>query len=316
MHFRQHLINAFRKSSPKAFRTALWLLKIILPISFAVRLLQYFGVIGRMAEFVQPLFSQVGLPGESAIVFITSIFSPLYAPLAVLSSLSLDMREITILALMCLISHNMIVECSVQAKTGSSWGGIFVFRLVMSFVIAAFLNYVLPYEGYREPLFIWESHEVESFGEMIKAWFISSMTLTGILISVVFGLMFLHRLLEELCWLQKIAKRLEPLMLFFGLPRNSAFMWLVGNVVGLTYGGAIMMDAIENKDITFNESRRLNLHLAVSHSMIEDTLIFVSVGVSVGWILCTRLFFAFCVVWFVRLMTYIYRTQLNTLRIK
>ena len=307
--FRQHVINAARSAAPKALKTTLWLLKLILPISLLVRLLQYAGVIDRIAGSIEPLFSLVGLPGESAIVFITSIFSPLYAALAVMSSLSLDMREITILALMCLISHNMIVECSVQAKTGSNFAGIFIFRLLMSFVIAAFLNAVLPYDGYASPWFILKDNKDTSLFDLIDGWLVASLTLTVMMGVIVSLLMFAHRLMDEMHWLEKATGYVKPLISFFGLPEKCSFMWIVGNVVGLTYGGAIMIDAIENKQITVNESKKLNIHLAVSHSLIEDTLIFASVGVSIGWIICTRLIFAFCTVWIIRGMHYIIKQK-------
>ena len=94
------------KALPKAGKTCLWLLKIILPISLLVRILQYSGILGQISDWLVPVFSLVGLPGETAIVFITSIFSPLYAPIALITSMSLGVREATILALMCLTSQS------------------------------------------------------------------------------------------------------------------------------------------------------------------------------------------------------------------
>ena len=132
------------KALPKAGKTCLWLLKIILPISLLVRILQYSGILGQISDWLVPVFSLVGLPGETAIVFITSIFSPLYAPIALITSMSLGVREATILALMCLTSHNLMVESSVQAKTGSSFWEMTLLRLIMSFVIAFSLNWVMP----------------------------------------------------------------------------------------------------------------------------------------------------------------------------
>ena len=134
------------KALPKAGKTCLWLLKIILPISLLVRILQYSGILGQISDWLVPVFSLVGLPGETAIVFITSIFSPLYAPIALITSMSLGVREATILALMCLTSHNLMVESSVQAKTGSSFWEMTLLRLIMSFVIAFSLNWVMPHE--------------------------------------------------------------------------------------------------------------------------------------------------------------------------
>ncbi|HHX32464.1 MAG TPA: nucleoside recognition protein, partial [Bacteroidales bacterium] len=52
------LIPALKKS----IATSLWLLKMILPISLVVRFLGYFGVLGYMAAYLDPLFVYLGLP--------------------------------------------------------------------------------------------------------------------------------------------------------------------------------------------------------------------------------------------------------------
>src|SRR5665647_1103185 len=74
---------------PKAGQISWWLLKIIIPISLIVSLLQYWGIIAQFATVLTPAFSLIGLPGESAIVFTSSFFLPLYAPIAILATLSL-----------------------------------------------------------------------------------------------------------------------------------------------------------------------------------------------------------------------------------
>src|SRR5574344_2345899 len=121
---------------PKSGKTCLWLLEIILPISLLVRLLQYYGVIDVLAEYMHPIFNMIGLPGALAIAFITSIFLPLYATIAVMTSLTMTIREATILTLMVLVAHNLLVECAVTKRTGSSFWGMMTLRIGMAFVIA------------------------------------------------------------------------------------------------------------------------------------------------------------------------------------
>ena len=42
------------KALPKAGKTCLWLLKIILPISLLVRILQYSGILGQISDWLVP----------------------------------------------------------------------------------------------------------------------------------------------------------------------------------------------------------------------------------------------------------------------
>ena len=109
--------------------------------------------------------------------------------------------------------------------------------------------------------------------------------------------MIIQRLMDRLGLMGKLVKPLEPIMIFFGLPRHSAYMWLVGNVLGISYGSAAMIDLEETGKITREEADEVNYHLVMNHSMLEDTMVFASLGVSAFWILSTRMLFAFLVVW-------------------
>ena len=49
-----------------------------------------------------------------------------------------------------------------------------------------------------------------------------------------------------------------------------------------------MMDQLKEGKVTRAEANLLNHHLAVSHSVIEDNLLFAALGVSIWWILGVR----------------------------
>ncbi len=294
------------RALPKAGKTCVWLLKIILPVSLLVRLLQYSGLLTKFSAWLEPLFSTMGLPGETAIVFITSVFSPLYAPIALITSMSLSVREATILALMCLISHNLIVESSVQAKTGSGFWEMTILRLSMSFVVAFLLNLIMPHSGWGVIGSSVTPEACNSIGEVFILWFGSSMKVVGTILVIVTSLMILHYILEEFNLMKGLSAVFHPVMKVFGLSSNAAFLWLVGNVVGLAYGGAIMAEQMAQKKLSYKEGNLLNYHLAMSHSLLEDTIIFIAIGIPALWIILTRLFFAVGVVWIRRAVDYIY----------
>ena len=271
----------------------------MLPISLAVRVLQYVGVIDWLAGWLSPVFSYIGLSGDSAIVFLTSIFLPLYPTIAVMATLTLTLREATILAVMCLVSHNLPVECSVAHKTGSHFGRIVAFRIVMSFVSAIVLNLLLPQSD--APLaFLVSGVEVSSWGMLLTQWLCSSLALVVTILLIVTALMVLQRVLEEFGWMHRIAHSLSPLMRLFGLPPGCSLLWLTGNVVGMAYGAAIMIDEVEQGRLTRYEANLVNHHLGVSHSLLEDTMLFVAMGISFWWIFFTRLVLAMIAVWTMR----------------
>ena len=52
------------------------------------------------------------------------------------------------------------------------------------------------------------------------------------------------------------------------------------------------------------DANLLNYHLAMSHSVLEDNLLFVALGVSLWIILAVRFTAAFIIVWAVRFLFY------------
>jgi len=291
------LWGCFLGSLPKSWRVCVWLLKIILPISLAVRLLQYTGWLGTFAGWMEPAFGFIGLPGETAIVFITSVFCPLYAPIALITSMSLGLREATILTLMCLVSHNLILESSVQAKTGSGFWEMTALRIGMSFVIALSLHAVMPRGDWGVLGVTADAEMCGSLGEVLGLWLRSSLRVVVTILVVVTALIILHAILEEFRLMGGLSGVFAPMMRLFGLPCDAAFLWIVGNVVGLAYGGAIMMEYMEEGKLSRREGNLLNYHLAMNHSLLEDTIIFVAIGIPVLWIILTRFTFAIIVVW-------------------
>ncbi len=294
MQFRDRILYpALKKAGP----TTWWLLKIILPISLLVRFLDYYGAISLMANYLDPVFNYMGLPGSTAIVFLTSIFLPLYAPLAIITSMSITLRELTILALMCQLAHNLPVESAVQARTGTSFWSMTLLRVTASIVTGFVLNLILP-EDMGMPLFTQTGIEtIHSIPELLLAWLKSSLSVSVLITVIVFSLNLLYKLLEVYQLIPRLSKWVEPVIKFFGLPSSTTFLWLIGYIVGLAYGGALMMDQMKEGKVTRTEADLLNHHLAVSHSVIEDNFLFVALGVSLWWILGVRLVLAWMVVW-------------------
>ena len=152
------------------------------------------------------------------------------------------------------------------------------------------------------PSFIQTSAQsMNSLSDVFMAWGITSLRISILIIAIITLLMVTYRLLEEYNLINRLSKSIEPILKFFGLPTSTAFLWLIGYIVGLAYGGALMIDQMKEGKVTKAEGSLLNYHLAISHSVLEDNLLFVALGVSIWWILATRLIAAWIVVWLRRL---------------
>lgn len=289
-----------------AFRTSLWFLKIMLPVSFFVLLLSHFNILSYLSAFAAPLFTLLGLPGDAALVFITSIFTNIYTVIALLSNMDFSIREGIILAMMCLISHNYLVETLVQKKTGSSAIVMVVLRFSCSFLAAILLNLLLPEMtgrlAYQPPVAV-------GLKEVLVSWLQNSLLLSLKIVCIISVLMVVQRLLEEFGVLQWLSSLLSPFVSALGLPRETAFLWLVGNTLGLAYGSAVLLDYSRQGKVGRRESDLLNYHLAVSHSQLEDPLLFAVLGIPVFWLIVPRILLAMAVVWGKRLFDAVRRRE-------
>ena len=302
--FFKRLGNIVKASIPPAFKTCRWLLSLMIPISLGVTILNYTGILGWLAHFINPLFHLIGLPGQCSLAYLTGIFLNVYSAIAVISTLSLTIRQTTIIALMVLIAHNLIVETVIQKKTGSSTIKIILIRVVSSIVGAIVLNLLLPPEIQKTISETSRTISQVPLIEVLKTWGVNTLLLSLKIIVFINTLMILQKMLEEFGILKLLSKVLSPFMRMMGLPANTSFLWIVANFLGLAYGGAIMIEQLERKNITTIETDILNHHTAVSHSQLEDTLLFVTIGVPVLWIMVPRVIMAIIIVWFYRFWLY------------
>ena len=279
--FRIRLLRAVSEAMRPAWRTAVWVIKMVVPITLAISILEHLGVIGRISEWIAPLFGLVGLPGDSGLVFLTAALSNNYAAVAVIATLGFDYRSVVILAVMTLVCHCLIIESAIQHKTGAS-------GLKMTLLTGRLF---LPPAGVSP----------ETWAEAGLLWLKTILPLSLKIGIIIVSLNILQRILQEFRLLDLLTVPLQPLMAVFGLPRSTSFLWIISNVVGLTYGGAALVDEIRRGAISREDSRLLNAHVAISHSLLEDTAIFYSIGVGLFWLLVPRIILAICTVWIIRL---------------
>lgn len=306
--FSEKLKRAIHSALPQGMKTSVWLLKLTVPVAFGVFLLDYLGVLAFIAKHTETLFALFGLSGKASIILITGMFVNIYSVIAVMATLDLPIREGLILANMCLIAHSLIVETAIQRKTGSSAWRILAVRISAAFVAAWLLNLILPQlEG---TIRAGAAITREGFWSDFLIW-LKSIGLTSIKIVVLVNLLLiLQKILHETGVLNWLVKPLKPLLLLMGLPINTGFLWLVANILGLSYGGAVMISQSSEGKLSRSDADLLNHHVAVSHSQFEDTLLFAAMGFSIPWLMLPRFLLAVIYVW-VRRFEILLRTRLN-----
>ena len=301
---KERIVRCVKEVLPSTTKTCIWIIKITVAVSFAMMLLKYFQILPWISDAVSPVFRIFGLPGAAALAYVSGYFVNVYSCIAVMTTLELDWRALTILCTMVMCSHSMVLETAVLKKTGASGVRMVIVRTLCSFVLGIVLNLILPGSSLQD---VAEADAAErlSFWVTLWEWFLSALKLVLMMVAIIYTLNILQRLLREFGVMEKIAKVFRPLMRVFGLPVNTVFLWLVANIIGLGYGAAAMLYELEHGDVSRRDVLLLDTHICISHSNLEDLLLLAACG-AVWWImLLARWAMSIILVWEQRLEFYI-----------
>jgi hypothetical protein len=65
-------------------------------------------------------------------------------------------------------------------------------------------------------------------------------------------------------------------------------MWVAGAGFGLIYGSAVIMEEAKKKALTKEELEHLHVSIGINHSIVEETALFLALGVNPLWLLIPR----------------------------
>ena len=299
--------SALGKARKPSLQTIRFLLSVMIPVSLVVLALDKTGLLFIASRILDPIMHLLGLPGESSLVFLSALLLNIYSAIAVIGTLQLSLREITILAVMCLIAHNLIVESAVMRKNGSSATKMVFLRIFTALFAALILNYILPagfgaskMQGLSAGLNPPPPLHVQDIPQILEVWALQMGKLILKIVILVSLLMAAQKVMEEFGLLEFLGKITGPFMRLLGLPPSTGFLWIVANLIGLAYGSAILIERVESGKLSLSEGDLFNHHVGISHSLLEDTLLFMAIGVPLFWAVVPRFMLAIIIVWLER----------------
>ena len=327
---KERLVKCVKEVLPSTTKTCIWLLKITIGVSVLILFMRYFKILPWLSATLGPLFNHFGLPGEAALAYVSGYFVNMYAMLAIAGSMDLTARAITILGVMSLCSHNMITETAVQGKTGANPVRVVITRTLAGFVLAFVLNLILPLSQSDIAMLGGAFEKSEAavasiteapaavqplFKELVVEWCYSTLSILVKMTLLIYSLAILQRILSEFGVIRWVSKFLKPLLLLFGLPARCSFLWIIANILGIAYGGAVMMEEVRAGKLSLRDIKLVNQHIGISHSNLEDLTLVASIG-GIWWVmLLSRWAGSFILVWGYRAEMAI-RKKLLTLQTK
>jgi hypothetical protein len=276
----------------KGWSGFVWMLKILVPISFLTAIIEFSGCINKIDFLLKPVMNLLNLSPMAALPLIVGMLTGIYGGIASMIVLPLTENENMLIAIFLLISHNLIQEGMIQGKSGLNPVKATLFRLTASIVTVYIVSLFLG----SEPTFlVKKSASVStdpSFMMMLKTWFMATLYLSVKIFAIIMVLMILLEMMKIFNLIHHIVKILSPLLKTLGLNRRVGILWLTATVFGLAYGGAVIVEEAKKGGITRKELEKLHLSIGINHSMVEDPVLFLSLGLSAFWLWIPRLIMA------------------------
>lgn len=286
--------NIFYRGLKQGVQVSWTLGKIVFPVTILVTILRYTPVLPWFIDVLAPLMKLIGLPGEAAMPLVLGNALNLYAGIGAIVSFDFTVKEVFIMAMMLSFSHNLFIESSVASKVGVNWWLISGIRITLA-IMSAFLIHIL-WPGGSEPAqygFIAAS-EVE-----LTTW--SAIFLQGLktaviavlqLSAVIFPLMIVMQFLRDMGWLTTLSKAFAPFTKFLGMKENTSFTLVTGLTIGLAFGAGVMIQAVQEDNVAKKDMILALIFLVTCHAVIEDTVIFIPLGIPVWPLLVIRFLMA------------------------
>ncbi len=287
------------------WKTGLWngiettwkLGKIIFPISLIVTLLKYTPVIDWMVALFAPIMAWIGLPGDAAIVLALGNLLNIYAAIGAMLAMELTVKEVFILSVMLSFSHGLLVETAIIRQIGVKGWIMAAIRMGLALLSAWVIH--LVWQGGQEKaqyaMVAPPEKVLNGWGEIfihgIQTSVLGILQMAVIIIPLMIGI----QLLKDIKALPYLAKGLMPFTRLIGATEKTGVTLMAGIVFGIAFGAGVIIQAAKEDNLSKKDLYLVSIFLVICHAVIEDTLIFVPLGINVLPLLLIRILLAILV---------------------
>ncbi|MUK89100.1 hypothetical protein GMD78_12015 [Ornithinibacillus sp. L9] len=274
----------------EGLKTTWTLGKVIFPITLLVTIIQHTPVLPWIIDKISPIMGLLGLSGEAAVPLVLGNALNLYAGIAAIVSFDFTVKEVFILAVMLSFSHNLFIESAVASRVGVSWWLISGVRIGLALLAAVVIK--LVWNGGSE---FAQYGLISSSKVVLNGW--GEITIQGLqtaalailqLALIVIPLMVIMQYLREKGWLDKLSNGIAPFTKILGMEKNTSMTLVAGLTIGLAYGAGLMIQAVKEDGVSKRDMTLALIFLVSCHAVVEDTLVFIPLGIPVWPLLIIR----------------------------
>lgn len=293
-------LSHFKKFLIDFWQTYFTVLKLIVPVVLVLKLLSYTSVIGWFGVLLKPVMSFLGLPPEAGIVIATtmstSIYSGMLTWISLPNLLHLTMVQATVITGMMLYAHTFLIEIQVAKKAGIPKRFSLLWRILGAFLFGFFIHTICSIFGVLDsPAVI--LFKPETVDPSLLGWSYAQIQNLLKIGTIIFVLMIVMSILRYLKITHALEFLLKPFLCRIGISGAAISLTIVGLVLGLFYGGALIireanLGVLSQKDVFYSMA-----FLSLCHSLFEDSFLGVVMGGNFYILLIGRLIFAYCAVY-------------------
>lgn len=284
--------NAVLGRGVRAGLATAWMLgKIIFPITFVLVLLQHTPLLSYVVALLEPLMGVLGLRGEAAIPLVLGVFLNLYGAIAAIMSLTLTVKEVFILAVMLSFAHNMFIETGVALKVGVRLWVVLLVRFGLAILWALLIKYGWQGGGELARYSLVPEAAEAATGWNAITWLALKKAVYSMLqvCAIVMPLMLVIQFLKEHLWLNRFSQKMGGVARLLGVQPNASLTLVAGFFTGLAYGAGIMVQAVEEDGVSRRDATLTLIFLMACHAVVEDTFLFVPLGIPVWALFLLRI---------------------------
>lgn len=275
------------------------LIKITVPVVIATKILEELGLIVYISMTLEPVMNLMGLPGALGLVWATGIMTTLYAAVGVYAvlapGLDLTAGQVTVLCSVMLIAHSLPVEMSITRRAGAGLLPVGAIRLLGALGYGFILHQLCITLGiWQEPARIF--FQADTGVETLPAWATTQLFNLGLIVVIIFCILVAMRMMKVVGLLTLLEWLLKPVLPLFGMSHRAAPVTVVGMVIGIAYGGALIIRETTMGCMDSREKFNSLALMSLSHGLVEDTLLMMAIGGKLGGIFWGRLLFSLLVI--------------------
>ncbi|VFQ44143.1 iron transporter [Desulfoluna butyratoxydans] len=289
MMSRATVAQAAREGVAKGWFGFLWMMKILIPISFFTLVLDYTGIITKLDFILSPVMGVLSLPPVAALPLIIGLLTGIYGAVAAMLVLPMAPEHMTLVAIFLLVSHNLIQESAIQGQAGLNPVKATLLRLTTSVITVAICALVLNPPDVAPAGAGLAAASKGAFAPLAKAWALATAGLAAKILAIIMTIMVALQVMKAGGAIPVILRPLGPFMSVMGVDRKMGILWLTATLFGLSYGAAVIVEETKENTFTDHELTQLHLSIGINHAMIEDPALFLPLGIGVFWLWVPRL---------------------------